>query len=149
MHRRTALIATLLGVLAIGATPARAAPYETMVQDDNVFVYGSDSDVRAGMAVLSFLGVDRARITVPWSLAAPSPNSRRKPKHFRGDNPDAYAPSVKRYPASFIYRIDRAVLIGAAYGVKIDLDIGFGAPRWAAAGLGSKDRFGAILRPNP
>jgi hypothetical protein len=149
MRTRTALIAAVVAALAIGASPARAAPYETMIQDDNVLVYGSDSDVATGMAVLHSLGVDRARITVPWSLAAPRPNDRRKPPRFRADKPDAYAPSLATYRSSFMYNVDRAVLFGAAYGVKLDLDLGFGAPRWAAAGLGSKDRVGAVNRPSP
>jgi hypothetical protein len=149
MHTRTALIATVIVTLALGAAPARAAPYETMIQDDNVLVYGSDSDAAIGMGVLHNLGVDRARITVPWSLAAPRPNDRRKPRRFRSDQPDAYAPSAAKYRSTFIYRIDRAVRLGADHGVKVDLDIGFGAPRWAAAGFGSKDHFGAVNRPNP
>jgi hypothetical protein len=149
MHTRTALIATVIVTLALGAAPARAAPYETMIQDDNVLVYGSDSDAAIGMGVLHNLGVDRARITVPWSLAAPRPNDRRKPRRFRPDQPDAYAPSAAKYRSTFIYRIDRAVRLGADHGVKVDLDIGFGAPRWAAAGFGSKDHFGAVNRPNP
>ncbi|MDX6675022.1 MAG: hypothetical protein QOH11_2440 [Solirubrobacteraceae bacterium] len=149
MRTRTALIAAVIAALALGAAPARAAPYETMIQDDNVLVYGSDSDVSTGMGLLRNLGVDRARITLPWSLAAPRPKDRRKPRGFRADQPDAYAPSARTYRSTFIYRIDRAVLVGALNGVKIDLDIGFGAPRWAAAGFGSKDRFGAVNRPSP
>ncbi len=149
MRTRTALIAAAIAVLAIGAAPAQGTPYETMIQDDNVLVYGSDSDVVTGMFLLRNLGVDRARITLPWSLAAPRPNDRRKPRRFRADRPDAYAPSAATYASSFIYHIDRAVQVGALYGVKIDLDIGFGAPRWAAAGFGTKDRFGAVDRPSP
>jgi len=149
MRTRTALIAVVITALALGAAPARAAPYETMIQDDNVLVYGSDSDVTTGMGLLRNLGVDRARITLPWSLAAPRPKDPRKPRGFRADQPDAYAPSVRKYRSTFISRVDRAVIVGAAYGVKIDLDLGFGAPRWAAAGFGSKDRFGAVNRPSP
>ena len=149
MRTRTALIAPVLAALAIGASPAQAAPYETMIQDDQVLLYGSDSDVGTGMAVLHSLGVDRARITVPWSLAAPRPNDRRKPRRFRADKPDAYAPSLATYRSSFMYNVDRAVLDAAAYGVKLDLDLGFGAPRWAAAGFGTKDRVGAVNRPSP
>jgi hypothetical protein len=153
MRTRTALIAAIIVaviiVLAHGAAPVRAAPYETMIQDDNVLVYGSDANVATGMGLLRNLGVDRARITLPWSLAAPRPKDRRKPRGFRADQPDAYAPSVAKYRSTFIFRIDRAVVLGAANGVKIDLDLGFGAPRWAAAGFGSKDRFGAVNRPSP
>src|SRR5947207_2684046 len=149
MRTRTALIAAAIIVLAIGAAPAAGDPYETMIQDDNVLVYGSDSDVVTGMYLLRNLGVDRARITLPWSLAPPRPHARRRPRRFRADRPDAYAPSAATYTSSFIYHIDRAVQVGALFGVKIDLDIGFGAPRWAAAGFGTKDRFGAVNRPSP
>jgi hypothetical protein len=149
MRTRTALIAALIAAMALVAAPARAAPYETMIQDDNVLVYGSDSEVVAGMEHLRSLGVDRARITVPWSLAAPRPKDLRKPRGFRGDQPDAYAPSAAKYRSTFMYHIDRAVLFAAAYGLKVDLDLGFGAPRWAAAGFGSKDHFGAVNRPSP
>jgi hypothetical protein len=149
MRTRTALIAAVITAFALGAAPAGAAPYETMIQDDNVLVYGSDSDVATGMSVLHALGVDRARITVPWSLAAPRPNDRRKPRRFRADKPDAYAPSLAKYRSSFMYNVDRAVVVGSAYGVKLDLDLGFGAPRWAAAGFGTKDRVGAVNRPSP
>ena len=58
MRTRTALIAAVVTALALGAAPAGAAPYETMIQDDNVLVYGSDSDVATGMSVLHALGVD-------------------------------------------------------------------------------------------
>jgi hypothetical protein len=149
MRTRTALIAALIAAMALVAAPAGAAPYETMIQDDNVLVYGSDLEVVVGMEHLRSLGVDRARITVPWSLAAPRPKDLRKPRGFRGDQPDAYAPSARRYRSTFIYRIDRAVLVAASFGLKVDLDIGFGAPRWAAAGFGSKDHFGAVNRPSP
>jgi hypothetical protein len=149
MRMRTALIAAVIAALALGSAPARAAPYETMIQDDNVLVYGSDSDVATGMGLLRNLGVDRARITLPWSLAAPRPKDRRKPRGFRADQPDAYASSARTYRSTFMYNIDRAVLVGARYGVKIDLDLGFGAPRWAAAGFGSKDHFGAVYHPSP
>src|SRR5229473_1822054 len=121
MRTRTALIAAVITALALGAAPARAAPYETMIQDDNVLVYGSDADVTTGMALLRNLGVDRARITLPWSLAAPRPKDRRKPRGFRADQPEAYAPSARTYRSTFIYRIDRAVVLGAYNHVKVDL----------------------------
>ncbi|HEV7462278.1 MAG TPA: hypothetical protein VGN78_17225 [Solirubrobacteraceae bacterium] len=143
------MIAAFIATLGVAAAPARAAPYETMVQDDNVLVYGTDTDVATGMGVLRNLGVDRARITLPWSLAAPRPKDNRKPRGFRADQPDAYAPSVRNYRKTFISRIDRAVFIAASFGIKVDLDIGFGAPRWGAAGFGRKDRFGAVDRPSP
>src|SRR6266849_2426228 len=124
MRTRTALIAVVIAAviiaLAPGAAPVRAAPYETMIQDDNVLVYGSDVDVATGMGLLRNLGVDRARITLPWSLAAPRPKDLRKPRGFRADQPDAYAPSARKYRSTFISRVDRAVIVGAAYGVKID-----------------------------
>ena len=60
MRTRTALIAALIAAMALVAAPAGAAPYETMIQDDNVLVYGSDSDVATGMSLLHALGVDRA-----------------------------------------------------------------------------------------
>jgi hypothetical protein len=149
MRTPAALIAAVITALALGAAPAWGAPYETMIQDDNVLVYGSDSDVATGMSLLHDLGVDRARVTLPWSLSAPRPNNPRKPRGFRADRPDAYAPSAATYRSRFIYNVDRAVRVGAAFGVKIDLDIGFGAPRWAALGFGTKDRFGAVDRPSP
>jgi hypothetical protein len=148
MRTLTALTAAVVA-LTVGAVPAHTAPYETMIQDDNVVVYGSDQEAANGLGVVSDLGADRVRITVPWSLTAPRPNDRRAPRRFRGDQPDAYAPSRRGYLSSFIYRIDRAVLLASRVGVRVDLDIGFGAPRWAAAGLGTKDRFGAVDRPSP
>jgi len=147
MRTRTPLTLAIVA-LALGAAPAHSAPYDTMIQDDNVLVYGSPQDAANGLAIMSSLGVDRVRITVPWSLAAPSPKSRRAPRHFRGEQPDAYAPSRRTYYSTFISRIDRAVVLAAQAGIKVDLDIGFGAPRWAAAGFGSRDRLGAVDRPS-
>ena len=64
MRTHTALAAAVVA-LTVGAAPARAAPYETMIQDDNVVVYGSDQQAANGLGMLSGLGVDRVRITVP------------------------------------------------------------------------------------
>src|SRR2546421_220494 len=59
MRTRTPLTLAIVA-LALGAAPAHAAPYDTIIQDDNVLVYGSPQDAANGLAIMSSLGaVDR------------------------------------------------------------------------------------------
>ena len=72
---------------------------------------------------MSDLGVDRVRITASWRQLAPERDSRRKPAF------DAADPAA--YDRAALARLDTAVDGARARGMKVMLDLGFFAPRWA------------------
>jgi hypothetical protein len=128
------------------AMPATAMGLETIVQDDALLLQSLDP--RPVVQQIASLGVDRVRMTVGWAQVAPSPNSRKRPAGFNAADPTAYAPRG-RYFKSPIGLVDRAVIVAAQAGLKVDLVLGLGAPRWAAAGAGRGERVGAVVRPSP
>ena len=79
--------------------------------------------MRQTARTIAALGVDRVRLTAGWSAIAPSPRDRAKPG-FDATNPAAY-------PRGAWDRLDTAVDAARAAGLKVMLDIGFWAPRWA------------------
>jgi hypothetical protein len=122
------------------AAPALAAP-ETVLQDDAVLLHSDDAGVMQAMQELKQLGVDRVRITAGWSVLAPSPDSPTPPAGFDGSDPAAYPPLIWR-------NLDRAVRDAHAVGLKLDIDIAFWAPRWAAKDPASTpDRLATDIDP--
>jgi hypothetical protein len=95
----------------------------TIVQDDAEVLFRSDARVRATMRTLRSLGIDWLRVTANWSFIAPSPTSPRAPR-FDAADPDAY-------PRGAWARLDRAVRLADAAGLRVMIDVGFWAPRWA------------------
>jgi hypothetical protein len=80
----------VLALAMICAAPARAAaPPETVLQDDAVLLHSDDAGVRAALAQIKSLGVDRVRLTAGWSVIAPKPGSDQPPDFDAGD-PAAY-----------------------------------------------------------
>jgi hypothetical protein len=110
---------------ALGATaaPASAAPVSTVLQDDALFLHGSDAEIADGLERLRALGIDRLRLTAGWSVIAPQPDAASAP------GLDATDPAT--YPAGHWANLDRAVRMATAAGVRPMIDIAFWAPRWA------------------
>lgn len=133
---------------ALAACPAPAWGFETILQDNANVLQGPDSAVAATMQKIAALGVDRVRITVAWSDVAPAPSSANRPAGFDAADPEAYAPRAD-YFGRPIWLVDRAVLAASLQGLKVDLNLAAGAPRWAAAGRGAGGHLGSVLRPNP
>jgi hypothetical protein len=122
-------------VLALGgsAPAARASPgLETVIQDDAALLHPGAPRVRATMRQLRALGFDRVRLTATWSSLTRSPGSRHRPS-FDAANPAAYEQDRWR-------RLDTAVRSARAAGLRVMIDVGFWAPRWAAHGAGPRVR---------
>jgi len=78
------------------------------------------------------LGVDRVRLTASWSSLTRSPGARRRPS-FRAADPAAY--DQGRWSS-----LDTAVQAAANAGLRVMIDVGFWAPRWAGRGPGPRVR---------
>ncbi|TMK38764.1 MAG: hypothetical protein E6G56_13290 [Actinobacteria bacterium] len=105
---------------------------DTVVQDDGQLLHRSPAQVQAMMAQLRFLGVDTVRLTADWSQLAPRAHSRRTPR-FRATDPGAY-------PEARWAGLDAAVRAATGERLRVMIDIGFWAPRWAGRAPGPRER---------
>jgi hypothetical protein len=121
--------ATALAVcVLICALPARAlasGTEQSILMDDQQLIYSSPSRVAWTLEQAKELGIDRLKVSVVWSLVAPDPNSRRKPK-FNAANPAAY-------PYGAWTRYDRLVEYAQQLGIGIYFQVVPPAPVWAQA----------------
>lgn len=109
-------------------------PMEVTVQDDALFLHQPPAAVMRTAKRLAALGADRIRLTAGWSVLAPRPAAARRPSGFDPTNPAQYQQAAFR-------ALDTAVKSVTAAGMKVQLDVGFWAPRWAVArGLANSDR---------
>jgi Cellulase (glycosyl hydrolase family 5) len=119
------VLACTLAALLLG--PAPGAKYmDTVVQDDAVFLHSSPAQVRAAAEQLKALGATYLRVTAGWSVIAPQPTAKRRPG----------APFAPADPATYdrgFTALDEAVKAATIAGLKVEIDIGFWAPRWAVA----------------
>jgi hypothetical protein len=119
-----AILLALGLVLPAGAEPrhvGRALP--VVVQDDAQLIFHDENRVRASMRQLKKLGVDWVRLTASWSELTHDATSPRRPS-FDATNPAAY--DQGRWKS-----LDQAVVLAREQGLKVMIDIGFWAPRWA------------------
>jgi hypothetical protein len=111
----------------------RAAPgLETIVQDDGLMLYRPAEEVKAAVARMKALGIDRVRITASWSSLTRGADLEQKPD-FDARDPAAYEQS--RWKA-----LDTAIRAITAGGLKALVDIGFWAPPWATSDPGPRAR---------
>ncbi len=103
---------------------AAASPHQfSILQDDANLLGLTYRNPDAAMAEAKYLGVDMVRAFVTWSFAAPSPNSRTKPKGFDpGNHRSGYNWGL--YDA-FVARARR-------HGLKVFLTLAPPIPRWAS-----------------
>ena len=139
---RAALAVALAGAGA-GAAAAPAPAVETLMQDDGV-VLGSPSEAAAGeaLAQMRALGVDRLRLTAGWRSLAPARDETRKPAGFEASDPGAYSGAA-------IAAVDRGVRLAAANGLRVMLDMAFGAPLWATASRTGDEEIDSASQPDP
>src|SRR4051794_5750371 len=103
-----------------------AHPMEMTVQDDALFLHQQPALVQRTARRLAALGADRLRVTAGWSVLEPK-------RH--------------RYDGGAFRALDTAVKTATAAGMKVQVDLGFWAPRWAVAkrlGRSTRQRW----RPN-
>jgi hypothetical protein len=121
------LLRLLLLCLALCLTAAAPAGAQdgpaTVIQDDALFLHGTEDEIRTGVAQSRDLGFDRVRITAGWSVIAPMADAAQRPE---GDLTDPAA-----YPADNWRNLDRAVRLVTEGGLAPMIDIAFWAPRWA------------------
>ncbi len=124
--RTTTALACLAALVGTGASPAQArGPLSTVVQDDAQLLHKPEADVTASMDRLKALGVDTIRITAGWSVLTRGADGDTVPTGFDQTDPAAYE------QGRFL-GLDKVVRLADARGMRILLDIGFWAPRWAA-----------------
>ena len=122
MLRRLAL-AGLISIGALGPSGAVAlAAHDqvAMIEDDAIV-----SNPAVAVPVARELGADEVRVFMLWNRVAPSPDARRPPRGFNGADPAAYAPSAWA-------PWDAAIREAQAEGIRVDLNVAGGAPRWAS-----------------
>lgn len=95
---------------AFSAAPAPSQSIETILQDDAALLYRSPGQVSRSLDRMATLGVDRVRITASWRRLEPRPGA---------------------YDADALHRLDRAVDGARRRGMRVMIDLGFFAPRWA------------------
>jgi hypothetical protein len=126
-----------LVALLLGSAPNHARALPITVQDDAVLLHGSDGSVQSAMTQLASLGASYIRLTASWSTLAPTPTSKSVPRA-------PFDPSnLATYAAGPLRELDRAVKDATAAGMKVMIDVGFFAPRWAVpvASSDGNDRY--------
>ena len=114
--------------------------------DDPKVVYSAPENLEGTLAEMKRLGADRIRVSVFWSLLAPSPTSTERPF---GEGAGA---DPRNYSADKWDRYDRIVTTAESLGLKLLFNVTGPAPHWATGTPPDppprpdiKDSF----RPNP
>ena len=110
----------LLASLALHAGTASASTKQATLVVDPI---GLQENPSAEVAQFRALGATEVRVMLQWSTIAPSARSTRQPR-FTATNPGAY-------PAANWNQWDQAIRAVTAAGMKVDLDVMGGPPRWA------------------
>jgi hypothetical protein len=93
----------------------------SVMQDDNLLVYGSGAQRDRALDVMSTLGVDAVRATVLWQAVAP----HRKPRRSTA--------SPRAYPHNNWNRYDDLVRAAQARGIQVYFSVTGPGPAWAHA----------------
>jgi hypothetical protein len=110
-----------VAVTIIPAATALGSSTQLSVMEDDVHL---QADPAGTLEQMRTLGADVVRVSMPWQLIAPNPNSKRTPRRFDASDPAAY-PEAK-------WKVWDAIVTDAQRdGITVDLDVMGGAPRWA------------------
>ena len=93
-----------------------------MIQDRSPL----ETDPAAMLSQFRALGATTVRVIVNWYLLSPDPTSKQMPAGLAPSDPNAYA-------AAAWAPYDKTVRDAQADGMKVDLTLSGGAPRWAEA----------------
>ncbi|MEA2350562.1 MAG: hypothetical protein QOG86_1503 [Thermoleophilaceae bacterium] len=133
---RTIPIAALAGVLLLPAAGASgSASQVTIMQDEAQLLFTSSGHRASTLDEMRGLGADVIKVRVQWRFIAPSPDAKKKPQGFSGENPGDY-PSANWAP------YDDLIRQIVARGMRPYLMLTGPAPRWASGKTG-------IDRPKP
>ena len=106
---------------------------ETILQDDGLFLFRPVAEIDAALAKAKSLGIDTIRITAGWSSLTRAADQPAKPAGFDARDPGSYEQARWRALDTAVRAIKRA-------GLRVLLDIGFWAPRWATTDPGPRAR---------
>jgi hypothetical protein len=120
----------LVAGLLAGAAGARADAGMVSIMEDDPLVL---SQPQATLQRMRDLGVGVVRLSLRWDQIAPDPGSTKAPEHFDASDPAAYS-------AASWARYDNVAKDAAQLGMRLDLDITGGVPRWAEAGKPPRTR---------
>ena len=133
------LILAAAALTAPASAPA-ASDQETQFQDDTLLVFRTPSQVAQTLDTLRSLGVDRIRVSMYWSIIAPSPTSTTKPS-FNAADPSSY-------PQDGWRRYDLIDRLATERGMAVNWNLDAPAPAWAEANA-SDDSVRGHYYPNP
>jgi hypothetical protein len=111
-----------------------------MFQDDTLLVFRAPAQVVGTLDTLRSLGVDRIRVSVYWSIIAPSPTAPANPSF------DAADPSS--YPQAGWQRYDLIDRLATERGIAVNWDLVPPTPAWANTAT-SDPAFSGHYYPNP
>ncbi|HEV7807668.1 MAG TPA: hypothetical protein VGO80_17745 [Solirubrobacteraceae bacterium] len=106
---------------------------DTILQDDGLFLFRPVAEIEAAAARAKALGIDTVRLTAGWSTLTRDVEQPLKPAGFDARDPGSYEQG--RWTA-----LDAAVRAVRGRGLRVLLDIGFWAPRWATTDPGPRAR---------
>jgi hypothetical protein len=138
---RTTILALFLGALIAPAAHASPAQMSIMM-DDDLLVYRSDTVAARALAQMKSLGVDTIRVTVLWSVVANNARptkaeihklktvsakdrARRQARRFKGTNPATY-------PRQNWDRYDNLLKAAADNGIRVYFNVTGPGPLWAS-----------------
>ena len=106
---------------------------ETILQDDGLFLFRPTAEIEAAAARSKALGIDTIRITAGWSVLTRDVDKPLKPAGFDARDPGSYEQGRWKNLAAAVRAVRGA-------GLRVLLDIGFWAPRWATTDPGPRAR---------
>lgn len=117
---------TLVTGTAVPSTANAAPDMLSVMQDDNLLVYGSGTQRDAALDAMKALGVDAIRATVLWQAIAPDRKPRRNPASPRAYHHDKWN------------RYDDLVKAATKRGIRVYFSVTGPGPKWAHAKTRSK-----------
>jgi hypothetical protein len=137
------VVALVFACAGLAAAAPGAHAVETLMQDDAVVLGGrSEASVSEALGQMRALGVDRLRLTASWRSLAPARDATRRPAGLDPSDPAAY-------DGPALAAIDRAVRLAGPRGLRVLLDLAFGAPLWATASRTGDVAVDSVTRPDP
>jgi hypothetical protein len=128
---RRFLVAAVACAAVAPSAPALAAPdQQSLIEDETLMLDSGPVAQAQALDEAKALGADVIRANVIWARFAPSANSKKKPKGFRGTDPAAY-------PAGVFGMLDSLVSGAQARGLEVLLTPTGPIPAWASGCKGS------------
>ncbi len=136
------LIAAALILALSPSVAAASSTQESMFQDDPLLVGDTtDAKMNATLDELKEIGVDRVRVSLFWSVVAPSNKAVTKP-NFDSTNP-------AQYPTGSWAKYDRLLLAAKERGIAVNLNVTAPLPRWGSSAAANRPEIQDTFAPDP